>query len=252
MSKYILCSNYGYKFFIEYMKTFYEYIPIILDELTSDIIISAEEIIILQSSLFIPDNILKNINKISILNTEQLCKETVLKKFLYMINNLKNITKKEIFIYDYSNINKELLQNEGYNVSVRYPKSSKDDIMFLKNLIKNNEKIYDVGFIGCVNDRRKKILNDLTNSDIKVKIISDNYGYERDLIISQCKIIVNIHYEHYFNIFESIRCNRLLEAEMIVISENSLDIPLGYKNLYLVEYNNLVYFINNYLKINLK
>ena len=59
--------------------------------------------------------------------------------------------------------------------------------------------------------------------EMKVNCINIlGWGQERDDIIRRCKIILNVHHFECFNIFEHIRCDRLIFANKIVISENSL------------------------------
>jgi len=48
------------------------------------------------------------------------------------------------------------------------------------------------------------------------------WGQERDDLIRRCKIILNVHHFECFTIFEHIRCDRLIFANKIIISENSL------------------------------
>jgi hypothetical protein len=48
------------------------------------------------------------------------------------------------------------------------------------------------------------------------------FDEERDELLKQCKIILNIHHFECFNIFEHIRCDRLIFADKIIISDKSL------------------------------
>jgi len=48
------------------------------------------------------------------------------------------------------------------------------------------------------------------------------WGEERDLLIKKCKIIINVHNFNVFNIFEHIRCDRMIFANKIIISDKSL------------------------------
>ena len=47
------------------------------------------------------------------------------------------------------------------------------------------------------------------------------WGKERDELIKKCKIIINIHNFDFFTIFEHIRCDRLIFANKIVVSDKS-------------------------------
>ena len=48
------------------------------------------------------------------------------------------------------------------------------------------------------------------------------WGAERDELIKKCKVIVNVHHFECYTIFQHIRCDRLVFANKLIISENSL------------------------------
>ena len=48
------------------------------------------------------------------------------------------------------------------------------------------------------------------------------WGKERDELIRKCKVIVNVHHFECFSIFQHIRCDRLVFADKLVVSEHSL------------------------------
>lgn len=45
---------------------------------------------------------------------------------------------------------------------------------------------------------------------------------ERDRIIKRCKVIINIRHFSCYNIHESIRCDRLVFAKKLILSESSI------------------------------
>ena len=45
---------------------------------------------------------------------------------------------------------------------------------------------------------------------------------ERDNIIGQSKILINIHYTKDYTIFEHFRCDRWIPTNVIIVSENSI------------------------------
>lgn len=81
---------------------------------------------------------------------------------------------------------------------------------------------YDVGFVGTLSLKRRKILDVLKKRGLSVKEIS-KFGEERDIEISKCKIIVNIHFNDNHKIFEYFRCSRLVFNKIPIVSEISLD-----------------------------
>ena len=91
--------------------------------------------------------------------------------------------------------------------------------------------------------KRQKVVDYLINNGFKVNII---YGWsenDRDIELSKCKRILNIHgtfMEYSTQIFEHIRCDRLLESGFQILSEESLyldpEFINKYPNLKLINY----------------
>lgn len=48
------------------------------------------------------------------------------------------------------------------------------------------------------------------------------WGEQRDAVTRRCRIIANVHHFESFRIFQHIRCDRLIFANKVVVSENSL------------------------------
>jgi hypothetical protein len=240
----LIASDYNtFKIFIEYMKTFEGYIPISYIDLYKYNLSDCDELIAVQRPNWLPQEIIL-CKKYSILNTEQLCDEKVQERIKKEISLAENIFKRNVDIYDYSLKNCEILNGLGYNTIYHPYKSCLDERNYLTELNKKTEKKYDVCFIGCLNDRRKKIINGLIDKGINIISLDSTYGTERDKILAMSKYILNIHYEAHFIIFETIRCNRLLEADFKIISEDSIDVPES-TNLFLTNYDNLIDFTIN-------
>ena len=58
--------------------------------------------------------------------------------------------------------------------------------------------------------------------NINVKIVT-GWNDERDKIIANSKILLNVHCYTNYNIYESLRCDRWLFSGNIVVTENSYD-----------------------------
>ena len=140
-------------------------------------------------------------------------------------------------IIDYSYSNLLILQNKIKEYKINY----NNNLLLLPyqyNSIENfiienntNHYDYDVGIINAY------ISKDDSNSEsilykrniIWEKIQQQNWNYinimgwgeERDKIIQNCKIIINVHNFDVFNIFEHIRCDRMIFANKIIISDKS-------------------------------
>jgi hypothetical protein len=69
--------------------------------------------------------------------------------------------------------------------------------------------------------RRRIIIDQLRKEGIPVRVIS-GFGKKRDEELFQHQILLNIHFDKTYKIFEEMRCNRCIYHKMIVISETSL------------------------------
>ena len=168
---------------------------------------------------------------------------------------------KQYYIYDYSKSNIRILNKNGFENCIHLPyKCTPDELDFLRKS-NINDKIYDFGFIydwRCNNNsktlpitppRRNKILEYLIKYGFTVNLIA-GYGEDRDSELGKCKIILNIHGQinenpnpspdECSNIFEHIRCDRLLKAGYSILSETSYDLDeefiSQYSNLKIIKY----------------
>jgi hypothetical protein len=247
--KIIVCSLYVFKYITEYLNTYDGYISTIYDKLFNYDLNNCDELVIVQLDIWkwLPDYIFKLPLKISIINTEQLTCDNHKNN---LINNIIELEKKceyKVIIYDYSKTNCRIIEENGFISCYHEYISTKEENDFLKSLCTGNYE-YDVGFVGGLNDRRLFILNELKKLDIKV-LICEDWGRERDINLAKCKYILNIHWNDEYKIFETIRCNRLLQAGIKIISEDSIDM---YENPNLLKcvYDNLIKFTEDLIKNN--
>ena len=249
MVVYIYSDSNTIKFFIDYINSIiinYNDIVLILNFDKLLLIINninnkiTNDIIIFMQSL--PNiNISNIINNIYILNTEQLTRNGELNKIqFYIANNIK--------IIDYSKSNIYCLTSKNINNNILYM-----PYLVNYNEIYNYDKIYDIAYIGHFIDERNyrmNIINSLNKSNIKTNEIK-GFDIERDNLLFRYKILLNIHYNEEYNIFEQMRCNRCIFNKVIVITQKSSDIDFELKE-YIIEceYNKLVEttisVINNY------
>jgi len=161
----------------------------------------------------------------------------------YKINFLYQHFKKRLYFLNIEQLSRPNILNFTLNIIKHCPKINLIDysslnILYLSKFIKNNIKLleyprcdfeifnypkkYDIACIKFKNSkstRRQKIYNDMIDAGLNVKDI-EGWGKERDNILFRCKILVNVHFDENYNIFEEISCNRCIYNDMIVISEN--------------------------------
>ena len=189
--------------------------------------------------------------KICLLNLEPLNLSTRIK---VIINNYSTY---KIKIYDYSLTNLKILKSNSIdNIELLPYICTNNETLYLKNLYETTEKIYDFGILsGCgapnnsINElgpKRRKLVEYLISIGFKVNIIKA-WKEERDKELAKCNIILNIHgqlFENGYwldsNIFEHLRCDRLLNSGFKILSEESycLDIEFiqTYPNLNIIDY----------------
>jgi hypothetical protein len=161
------------------------------------------------------------------INTEQLSRKSYL-------TYCQTISKYNIPIIDYSEGNHSFMPN---STLLRYQYHPEE----INRLSLPTDKIYDVAFVGYISSRREKILNQLKNDGLQVRVVN-GWLESRDKEICKAKVLLNIHYNEEYNVYEALRCDRFLFSGMIVVTETSICQELiDVNDLLIVEdYQNLV------------
>ena len=228
---YLYCNKDVLTFFIDYINSLlFNYNDKLL--LTTDINeLNGENPIIFIQNIpceFNMINIKKS--KIFILNTEQIYRD-IIKDF---INNLD----KDINIIDYSLSNISLVENK----SILYL-----PYLINRNEILNYEKPNDIAVIGDWESEYRRIIKQ--NIELKTKInLVEGFDKERDEFLFRHKILLNIHYDKNYKIFEQFRCNRCILNN---ITEKSQDVDFELKDFIIeCDYTDIVtttiYILENY------
>lgn len=142
-----------------------------------------------------------------IYQVEQINSHFFTKKYLDQLDN-------SIIIWEYSLRNK-----------IKYDKINSNKIFYQpmpfyydKKIINYfDNDIYDIGFYGAPNERRLNIINNLS-SKFKTNIGWVKLGNDRDNLINNSKILLNLHYYEDASL-ETCRINEILQYDKIIISE---------------------------------
>lgn len=168
----------------------------------------------------------------------------------FIFLNVENLTEQKrmdhimqfvirgIKIADYSVANIHVIKTyaEENNIDIKAPiyyfpyQYNKKENVLLEN--RERQYQYDVGVVNAcpkkdasVNSaltyKRTKVWEDLEFSGLSCLNIL-GWGAERDELIKKCKVIVNVHHFECYKIFQHIRCDRLVFANKLIVSENSL------------------------------
>jgi len=145
-------------------------------------------------------------------------------------DDYKNIIKKSLYVWDFSLKNTEvyndLKKNTYYMPMPFYLPNNPSNELYNDNIK------YDILFYGCKNERRNNIM-DLLSKKYNVKIGFDLMGDERDRLIMQSKIVLNLHYYENASL-ETCRLNEILKFNKLTISERPFEDEKNeelYKNL---------------------
>jgi hypothetical protein len=233
---YIYCNPDIIRYFIDFINTLiFNYENIFLLSTDINIINKVCEnnyIIFMQS---IPKNFKNSDNKkIFIFNTEQLSRENELLR----IQNIDN----DINIIDYS------LANIKYINLIKNNKALYLPYLVNTNEIYNYDKTNDIAIIGAWwSEHRNNILQQLA---LKTQInYIEGFDKKRDELLFRHKILVNVHYDTTYRIFEQWRCNRCILNKMIVITEMSEDIDFELKEFIIeCKYEDLITTTMNVLQ----
>ena len=194
-------------------------------------------------------------SEISMIITEQLSNNFHLERAMNAFNKRSNI---KFYSYSKSNI-KILNDNNIINTEFLPYMYNELEINSLKNLNSTTKKEYDFGIICYTPNvyeatRKERIVSFLRSNNFKVNVIC-GWKLIRDTELSKCNVILNIHSnitrdsEDTYNIFEHIRCDRLLYVGFKVLSEESYcldeDFINQFSNLKIFSYEQLL-DINTY------
>jgi hypothetical protein len=160
--------------------------------------------------------------------------------------NYIQLMKNALFIWDYAQINIDYLKDLGINNICLLPFGFHEKMKVLNHEVK---KDIDILFYGSLNDRRMKIIKDLQKLGLKVKVLYNVYGSERNRFIERAKIIININWNEQ-TILPEHRLSFLLNNECFIISEKpASEIPKSYQEgIVFCTYEELVTYCLFYLK----
>ena len=158
-------------------------------------------------------------DKIVVIQTEQI--HNLENQFNGNKNNYIEFISKFKYLYDYNIQNHDLYYNKFkiINIPINY------------YLFHSDIKDIDVLFIGTLNLRRKKILDQLKNKNINVRIVSNVFHNDLTEYIKKSKIVINLHINKKA-IFEYFRINEIISYNTHIISEtvSNENIVNDYKN----------------------
>jgi hypothetical protein len=144
-----------------------------------------------------------------ILNTEQIYSDTTdwNKNIFAWVSNFE--------VWDYSKRNIEKLNEIGITKAKLFKIGFQKELARLNN---SKNKDVDILFYGSLNERRRVIIEKLTEKGLRVKTLFGVYGKDRDDWVERSKLVLN---HHFYNsqIFEIVRVFYLLTNSVVVVGE---------------------------------
>jgi hypothetical protein len=205
-----------------------DYIQTIFTECTKTIITNENESIIFDENtilLFVQkinDTIFSKMSnsdkqKCYLLNTEQLTRELLFDKVLADAIKIRKVI-------DYSPANIKILQSFIPRVNFYHAPPIFDP--FIGTAVKN------IPVLSLLNSPYRKFYG---SKIVPLPVDFDGkFGDERNNLLARSKILVNIHFDPDFKIFESIRCYQALQYKTIVISEESIHSDIEIFNEFII------------------
>jgi len=144
-------------------------------------------------------------------------------------------------IIDYSLENLVIIKKQFPNIKTwHFP----FPIFIQKHKIRLSKKEYDIVSLNNSVYRNNVLCN------IKYKDFNGLWGKERDHIIEKSRIMLNIHYNNDYNIFESIRCYHAFENGCLIVSQDSENpnLILLKECFFIEKLPNLINCVNNVLQ----
>lgn len=163
-----------------------------------------------------------------LIQTEQLSRPMIRKLLIQQI--LQNGSKLRE-IWDYSAVNREFLQNDSdfadlkkrIHLQVVPLKASEATVRDIQKKRSILQQEFDLGFCGTLTPWRKHFIQQLIRRGLSVRILGSTFGPSRDIVLNQCRAILNLHAGPEYQVFEQARCYAWLDAGIPVITEQSLD-----------------------------
>jgi SAM-dependent methyltransferase len=122
------------------------------------------------------------------------------------------------WVWDYSAENTRRLLEFGVPIATHVPLGYVPELSRIGPVVED----IDVLFYGCINPRRRAVLEALRGRGLKVAVVSDCYGEQRDRLIARAKIVLSVHY-YESKVFEIVRAAYLFTNFKAVVAECGAD-----------------------------
>ena len=200
MKRVILSNKSEFKYFKEYVKSFAGTDEVVLYDSSTPKFTDNNFYLCIRR---VPFDILPAECKIGFLNTEQLCIPSKLSEY-------KTYLRDGIDLFDYSKAN---ITEKGTYLPYNEVLSETE---FLKSCIVPDKK-FNIAVIGTPTPYRMNIIQEIRVAGYTVDFINE-FDEPRDKRVGQCSVLLNLHADKEYTIYESVRCERWRFAGMPIIT----------------------------------
>lgn len=200
MKRVILSNKSEFKYFKEYVKSFAGTDEVILYDSNTPKFTENNFYLCIRR---VPFELLPAECKIGFLNTEQLCIPSKLAEY-------KTYLRDDVDVYDYSQAN---IIDKGTYLPYNEVASETE---FLKSCIVPDKK-FNIAVIGTPTKYRLDIVESIQRKGYTVDFINE-FDEPRDKRVGQCSVLLNLHADKEYTIYESVRCERWRFAGMPIIT----------------------------------
>jgi hypothetical protein len=120
-------------------------------------------------------------------------------------------------LWDYNSKNIETLRMHGFENVMLFKFGYQKELDRIPQ-VPDTERTIDVLFYGSYSLRRNEVLNRINSAGLKLHHSFGVYGTKRDELISQSKIVLNVHSDES-GVFEIVRAHYLFNNGVALISE---------------------------------
>ncbi|MCY0878783.1 MAG: glycosyltransferase [Firmicutes bacterium] len=141
----------------------------------------------------------------------------------------REVLSQVTYVWDYSSANVLWMRKHLGIEAVQVPLGYVPELERVRHVSSD----VDVLFLGVVNPRRQRVLDELRRRGLSVTVLDSHWGLSRDLWMGRTKVVINIHQFSENDELEILRVGYCLMNRVPVVSERSelIDGALeGYKN----------------------
>jgi len=203
-------------------------------------IANAAAVVVGLSPHYLSSDLARRARRLISWNTEQLSRAAVLRELAQDVEAARDEGLR-YEVWDYCAYNARAAAAVGLEMRVVPCVPLRSEVEALKAHLRQwrQRATHDVAFVGSLGDRRRRVLDALAAAGASVLRVSATRD-ERDVAIARCRVLLNIHFDADYVVFEGVRCARWIAAGARLVTECGVEDPPCSETTSVVNYNDLV------------